>query len=399
MKAYLTAEEAARRLGVTRATLYAYVSRGLIRSRLEPGQRRRQYHLEDVVRWQKQKAARRDPTGLAHRALSVEGLPVLTSALTLIDGGRIYYRGQDAVALSARARFEEVVGLLWGAEYAPQAPAYKPTPKELARLARLPFAAACQAYLAQAQALDLAAYNLSPDAVRRTGARILAGMSMLAAGGAQVPISMGAALASAWGAATRSRTRAIEAALILCADHELNVSAFTARAIASAGATPYMAVSGALGALSGHRHGGILEHVAALLDDDGDPAQRIAERLRLGQPIPGFGHALYPEGDPRGRALLDLCPRGPTRTRVLALASAARRLVGEHPTLDLGLLSLARCLGLPSRAPFVLFALGRSAGWLAHCLEQYATGELIRPRARYVGPEPGRRAEPVRGSK
>lgn len=388
MKLYLSAEEAARRLGVTRATLYAYVSRGLIRSRLEPGQRRRQYHLEDVVRWQQQKAARRDPTGVARRALSFEGLPVLTSALTSIDGGRLFYRGQDAVALSRRARFEDVAGLLWGGELPAVDALHLPPRKERERLARLPVVAACQCYLAQAEARDLAAYSLSPEAVRRTGARILAGLTALVSGGDEPPRSVAAALASAWGVGSRAGLRALRAALVLCADHELNVSAFTARAIASAGATLYMAVSGALGALSGHRHGGALEQVATLLDEGTDPARLIAERLRRGQPVPGFGHALYPEGDPRARELLELCPRGPAKARVLALASAARRLLGEHPTLDLGLLALGRCWGLPERAPFVLFALGRSAGWLAHAIEQYATGELIRPRARYIGAAP-----------
>jgi citrate synthase len=385
---YLTAEAAAARLGVTRATLYAYVSRGSIRSRTEPGRRSRQYYAEDVERWLKQQSGRRDPSSVAQKALFADGLPVLSSSLCLIDSGKLYYRGQDAVALCHRSTFEDVVSLLWGGSYEPRAGLHLPNATERKRLGRLHFAAACQCHLAEAEARDLGAYSLSPEAVRRTGARILTGLGALGSGALEVPRSIAGALARAWGVKGRQGVHALEAALILCADHELNVSAFTARAIASAGATPYMAVSGALAALSGHRHGGHVERVAALLDETGEPAQVLSERLRRGQLVPGFGHILYPDGDPRGSALLELCPKNAERARVLAFVEAARAVIGASPTVDFGLVALARSLGLPSQAPFMLFALGRSAGWIAHCIEQYATGELIRPRARYVGPAP-----------
>jgi citrate synthase len=125
-----------------------------------------------------------------------------------------------------------------------------------------------------------------------------------------------------------------------------------------------------------------------LLGETGEPALVLSERLRRGQLVPGFGHILYPEGDPRGRALLELCPKNAERARMLAFVDAARGLLGTEPTVDFALIALERSLGLPARAAFKLFALGRTAGWIAHCIEQYATGELIRPRARYVGPLP-----------
>src|SRR5262245_39742892 len=111
---YLTAAAAARRLGVTRATLYAYVSRGLIRSRGLAGRREREYFAEDISSLLQRASGRRDPTRVASQALGVQGLPVLSSALTLIEGGRLYYRGKDALELSASERFESVAGLLWG---------------------------------------------------------------------------------------------------------------------------------------------------------------------------------------------------------------------------------------------------------------------------------------------
>jgi citrate synthase len=117
----------------------------------------------------------------------------------------------------------------------------------------------------------------------------------------------------------------------------------------------------------------------------------LADRLRRGEPIPGFGHALYPEGDPRARKILallqDRLPAAPVLELAAALSEAAYQRIGEHPTLDLALAVLARALELPPGSALAIFALGRTAGWLAHAIEQYETGQLIRPRARYTGPQ------------
>jgi len=389
MSTYLTAAAAAKRLGITRATLYAYVSRGLVRSRSVSGRRERQYLGEDVERLVQRASGRRDPARVATQALGVMGLPVLSSALTLIEAGRLYYRGKDALELSQRERFENVAGWLWGGAWQLEQAPYAPSATQRARYARLHFARAGQAYLAEAEAQDPGAFHQSAEAVRRSGARILAGLGLLAAGVSEAPQGIAVALARAWGLSGARAHAPLEAALILCADHELNVSAFTARVIASAGATPYMAVSGALGALTGPRHGGLTARVAALLDEVGDPTELLVERLRRGEAVPGFGHPLYPDGDPRAARLLELCPKNASRARSLALARAAERVLGERPVLDFGLVALARALGLPPSAPFVLFAVGRTAGWIAHCIEQYPSPQLIRPRAEYVGPAPG----------
>ncbi len=176
--------------------------------------------------------------------------------------------------------------------------------------------------------------------------------------------------------------------------------------MASAGAPPQAAVTAGLAALGGSRHGGQTERVEALLDEVAPPAarsasrgsggaavrDRLAGRLRRGEEIPGFGHALYPDGDPRARLLLELAaasrPRSPHLEAASQLAAAALELLGERPNLDFGLVTLARALDLPPGAPLALFAVGRSVGWIAHVLEQYADSRLIRPRARYAGPEP-----------
>jgi citrate synthase len=227
-----------------------------------------------------------------------------------------------------------------------------------------------------------------------TGARII---QLLAAATVYPDTNRGGTVAEAlqghWVPNLPVAARAINAALVLCADHELNVSAFTARCVASAGATPYDVVMAGLAALRGSRHGGHTARVEAFLDEVGSAAragQVLGDRLRRGETIPGFGHPLYPEGDPRGRRLMELATEIGKRSRAVTLAKAvvaeAWRLIGEHPTVDFGLVAISRALGLPAGAPLALFAIGRTAGWIGHALEQYQSGVMIRPRARYTGP-------------
>jgi citrate synthase len=395
MSTHLSAAAAAQRLGVSRATLYAYVSRGLIRSRALHGRRAHEYAREDVERLAAQTRGRRDPLGVASHALEFDGLPVLSSGLCLIDGGRLYYRGRDAVELSRSARFEEVAALLWDGPCSIERAA-RPNASVRRSLARLEFAAAGAAHLALVQAHDASAAELAPAAVRATGGRILGGLTGLAAGFGAGQGGVAEQTAQAFGARGSRARRAIEAALILCADHELNASAFAARVVAAAGATPYMAVIAALGALSGHRHGGMTDGVWQLFDALPRPsaaAALLAERTSRGELLPGFGHPLYPAGDPRAARLLALCASNTESRRAVALCAAAERAQGLHPNVDFGLVALCRSLGLPRHAPFTLFAVGRSAGWIGHAIEQYAAGSLIRPRARYIGLPPQGRGD------
>lgn len=394
MSTHYSAARAAEHLGVSQATLYSYVSRGLLRSRAVRGKRSREYSREDVERLAAQTRGRRDPLGVARQALDVEGLPVLSSALCLIDGGRVFYRGRDAVALSREARFEEVAALLWDGPCVLPAALPRPSVGVRRQLARLEFASAAIAHLASLDARRARGQGASvaaPVPPCAAGSRALTELAALAAGFAPTTGRLAARLGRAFGASGARVERAIDAALILCADHELNASAFAARVVASTGASLYMALAAALGALSGDRHGGATAAVERLFPP---AAGGAAPPLGLasvvaGTAAPGFGHPLYPDGDPRARRLLELCPRGAERTRARALASAMLDGAGVHPNLDFGLVSLCRSLQLPREAPFVLFALGRTAGWVGHIQEQYASAALIRPRARYVGEAPG----------
>jgi citrate synthase len=396
---HLTAQQAAQALGVTRATLYAYTSRGQLQSEPAPGRpRERRYFREDIERLRERKETRRDPAKAAARGLHW-GSPVLPSGITLIHDGKLYYRGQDVLKLADRATLEQVAELLWAAEPAQQGRLFEQpcalSPRQLARLrtrTRDPLAS-LQAALPLAGAADPASYDLRPAAVRQTGARIIRLLSTIVAGRqSRAPVHL--ALQTRWMPKRPVVGEAIRMALVVCADHELNVSAFTARCAASAGASPYDVVSAAMATLKGRRHGGQTERVSALFAEIEAPARAravVANRLRRGENVPGFGHPLYPAGDPRAALLLRLAEAAGNAAewrRVRALAKAGSELLHDLPNLDFALAALARTYGLPDHAPLVLFALGRTVGWIAHAIEQYATGQLIRPRARYTGPPP-----------
>jgi citrate synthase len=397
---YVTAQEAASSLGISVATLYAYVSRGLLRS--EPGDgstRARRYLLEDVEALRTRKEYRREPAKAAESAL-VYGMPVLDSSITLIENGSLYYRGHDVLVLAREHSFEEVTNLLWtgelqgGAFHESVATAFQVLP-----LLDLPREEGAnnpieqfQAALATVSAADLAAHQHAPAAVARTGARILGVLKYVATGDAG-DLPLAAALRNTWAPQDEKAADLLSAALILCADHELNVSAFTARCVASAGASPYAVVIAALSALQGYRHGGHTARTAALLKAaEGGVRPAIAFYLQAGDQLPGFGHPLYPEGDPRGRYLLErlnrLYPASPILAVTNELCGAAASILGQQPTIDLALAALAAVLGSPRSSPLALFALGRTAGWIGHAIEQYALDQLIRPRARYVGLPP-----------
>jgi citrate synthase len=394
---YYTAQEAAEALGVSRATLYAYVSRGLIRSE-EAGKdsRARRYSAEDVDRLLARKAQRQDPSITAQQAL-YWGAPILESALTLIADGQVYYRGHHVSDLARVRSIEEVAALLWtddlsadlfGEDFAVS----ERLQGVLVRVADLRAVERMQGMLIVATGEDPGAFDLRPSAVLRSGVRILRLMACGAVRYALEKAPLAQALQQHWVPNQPEAVRLFDAAMVLCADHELNVSAFTVRCVASAGSTPYAAVIAGLSALQGVRHGGYTERVEALLREVERPerAPRIlAERLRRGEAIPGFGHRLYPHGDPRARFFLDQIeaahPHHPGVVLANAIVDAAVDLVDQHPTVDFGLATLARVLDLPPGAALALFALGRATGWIGHAIEQYAADELIRPRARYTG--------------
>lgn len=390
--ANLTASQAASQLRVTPATLYAYVSRGLIQAHPDPADpRRRVYSAADIAHLVKTKARGRKPDQIAASALDF-GVPTLTSRITLIADDRLYYRGQEAARLAQRATLEDVARLLWdctgsdpfAAPRATPSPALAKAAKALTRDFPLD---RCMAHLAMLGMDAGMIWQRDPRHLWPEAALLLRVMAAAATGAKPGPGPIHEQMAAGWGA-RRQAAGLIRAALVLCADHELNASAFAARVVASTGASLAACVAGGLAALSGPLHGGTTSLIEILFDEaeqDGDAARVVHDRLRRGDRLPGFGHQLYAGTDPRAAALLSLLPADATRERLL---SAMERIGGKAPNVDFALVALRRAAGLPRGSALAIFAVGRTSGWIAHALEQHADGKLIRPRARYAGVAP-----------
>ena len=242
---------------------------------------------------------------------------------------------------------------------------------------------------------DIGALDVSPDSVLRAGGRLVPALAAAVTGVMPSNAPIHDQLANAW-RLDRTGADIIRRCLVLTADHELNASTYVARCVASTGASPYAAVIAALGALSGPRHGGQTSEVETMLRSlmgARDVMGVLSARLQRGERIPGFGHPLYPDGDPRGAAILTAlnAPKLARRSGpILKLARQLSDLTGRPPNVDFALGAVSIVLNLPSGTGLGLFLVGRTVGWIAHAIEQYATGTLIRPRARYVGilPEP-----------
>lgn len=406
-KRYLSAKEAAEKLNISVSTLYAYVSRGLIRSeQTAEGKRQRRYYAEDIDKLLARKEGRRNPETLAKDALHW-GAPVLDSAITLIDSDSLYYRGRDVATLAREHSAEEVAALIWTDDIA-----------QAGRIFDLDVHISAQRYetmllhmgmdgaeltplqefltfLPSAATDDPAAYDLRPEAVARTGARILRLMASVAAGDVPEDIPLAGMLQQGWCHKDENATQVLNTALIVTADHELNASSFAARVVASAGATPYASVMAGLSALQGVKHGGHTERVAALFNSLESPdavQSELQARLRRGESIPGFGHKLYTEADPRATILHAALRKDYADKAEFVLAEAlieaGQTLLGAFPTIDVLLVATSRILKLPRGSALTLFALGRTIGWIGQIIEQYETNRLIRPRARYTGTHP-----------
>ena len=373
---HLSTHEATERLGVSRQTLYSYVSRGLVRAVAASGDSRRSlYNAYDVAA-----LVERRSRGRARRSIAASttswGEPILRSSLTLIANGRLSYRGQDAVGLAARAHLEEVAGLLWNLPI----PALQGV-GDLVPAATRPMERCLQAMALEAGHGDWA---MNPSMVAARAARMLGVLTQAAIGRplrAGLPVH--AQIALAWGL-DATGADLVRRALVLCADHELNASTYAARVVASTGASLAACILAGLAALSGPQHGGTIDRVLALAADPEvrcDPLGAFGVRIARGETLPGFGHRLYSHGDPRAAALLAASPpESPWREMI----EAAATLTGLQPSIDFTLAMLEQGLPLPAGGGLALFAVGRMVGWIAHALEQRADGQLIRPRAEHV---------------
>ena len=391
---FLSSEEAAGALGVSLPTLYAYVSRGMLRSEPSPGDTRaRRYRRDDVDRLKERQEIRKQPARVAETALHW-GEPVLESSITLIEDGRLWYRGRDVMQLARERTIDDVAALLWMDDLDADVLAPVKMREVEAGWAQdgLEPIARFASILQMQSARDFGVYDLRQERLLGSATSIVAEFASAVAGSPWNDSTLAESLATALAPETDGASRLLDAALILCADHELNVSSFTVRCIASAGAPLPSALAGGLAALTGIRHGGTTlraESLLAEVEREGDARRVVAGRMRRGEPFPGFGHRVYPEGDPRARVLLDLLAATLLDdSDIIAgreMVAAVRDLVGEEPTIDVALAVLVRAFDLPIGSALTLMALGRTIGWVAHALEEYERGHLIRPRAKYVG--------------
>ncbi|MET8006532.1 citrate synthase [Nonomuraea glycinis] len=411
---WIDAATAAERLGIKPATLYAYVSRGLLKRRHDDSGRRSLFDAAEIEQLARRGRPRGQPPEL-----------VIESAITALGLDRPHYRGHDALTLARTTGFETTAEWLWTGDPAllpePNAPgasgsesepyarsgevrpwecdpeavraavaAQRDLPDGILPLDRL------QVITTVLGASDSLRYHLDPESVTATARRLITGL-VEALPALQQP--QGTSIAERlWPRltprpATPALLRTLEAALVLLADHELAASTLAARVAASAKADPYAVVLTGLGVLGGPLHGGASYAAERLLHEVTTPAQAprvIADRIRRGERIPGFGHSVYKNGDGRGSLLLDLITEAAPGHARLAAARAVldevrRRRLPEQ-NVDFALAAFAEVAGMVSGAGEAVFAIARTAGWLAHAMEEYATGSLLRLRASYIGP-------------
>jgi citrate synthase len=432
----LTAGEAARRLGVKPATLYAYVSRGILTRRKDPAGRTSRFdagEIEDLAR-----------RGRPRRQAGAADI-VVESALTEIDGAQFRYRGLDVTRLATRRPFEEVAEFLWTGALPAHPDPWQGRPEALAAgraaQAALPTRALplerLQVIVPAVAATDPLRLQLDPPAVQAAARGLIASLvDCLPSPPAHPAASSAAATSSApsdpsapsdsgtpsgldapsgpdaprdpaapiaerlWSRLSGRRPApallaALSAALVLLADHELAASTLAARVAASVRADPYAVVATGLGAMGGALHGGASLGVENLLAAAGTPAgvpAVIRDLLRRGERVPGFGHFVYRGGDPRAALLLELTRAAAPRSRGLAVADAVQAEVSGRglpgPNIDFAIAVLAQVAGMTNGAGEAIFAVARTAGWTAHAMEEYVRATPLRPRAVYVGPAP-----------
>ena len=395
----IDAREAIRRLGVKPDTLYAYVSRGLIRASATPGSKKKRYYEIDIERLKRSRRKGRR-TGAPPPPYD-SFAPVLDTALCLIENGGLFYRGVDATALAETASLEEVADLLWGTEVTAVGNAKQPFPPALHEAIRA-FAPTmsplerAKSILLSLAANDITAFDTTLPVVSRVGQRLTTALVASLTGKRIRSDAIHLQLAKDWRLSAEGADL-VRRCLVLSADHELNPSTYVARCVASTSASPYAVVLAALCSFSGPSHGGHLLRVEDMLIElirDGNVKTRIRDRWRRGERLLGFGHSLYPTGDPRARSILDALRRRLPAQKVrpiFDIAAAELEKSGRAPMMDYAMAATAVALGLPRGSAQGMFLIGRSVGWIAHAIEQYQAQSIIRPRARYVGQLPIKR--------
>ena len=401
---FVSASEACELLNVKPATLYTYVSRGLIH-RIPTGQKRTsRYSLSDVLNLKARAEARSGHGPVAADALHW-GQPVIqTSISTVGEKAGLTYRGHSALDLVRRKlKYESVAELLWGGELPKRAPSWQRVENTtLTELAWIPPQASPFAVLGMLLPFLAAAdtnrfvvtndreWERSRQIIRLAAAAMALPQSPERAVEALTKRRVSQVLSCALGLPLKVAPH-IDLALILGAEHELNASTFAARVAASTRADIYACLSAAVAAHSGPRHGQAVGRVFTVLDEVQrceDAATALHARLERGEFMPGFGHFLYPHGDPRATPLMQaaraIAPENRAVQSLWSLGVAAKEAQYYPPNIDMGHAMLAAALGIHRNKACSLFLIGRFAGWVAHIIEQREQKSLLRPRAEYL---------------
>ncbi|HEY3537334.1 MAG TPA: citrate synthase [Trinickia sp.] len=413
MQAHLTSAEVMQLLGIKKQTLYAYASRGVLRRVSLPESRRSMYVREDVERLLARKtrlsgeAQRASESGASSAAGA--GAPVIASAITEITSKGPKYRGIDVCELAVHPGYiENVAELLWTGVLTDEPVVWvnDPPPDNLEatiaalqqgerRVPILRVMAAASLVLGEPAAEELRSGS-TPRLARRIISVYAGCLGWLRSRPRLIHRDDGEALAHlalrALGAETNARAvAALNAVLICCADHELSTATYTARVVASTGAGLQACLIAAIGAHSGHLLGGSCDRLESLIGAvpklDNLRSSLTSDKLPQ-RKIPGFGHPIYPAGDTRGEFLLDLAMQLGKKAWADAFRASVdevRSQTGLGPSLELGIVAVAKALDLPPRSASALWAVGRSVGWVAHVMEQRLSGTVIRPRARAIG--------------
>ena len=389
---YLSAREASAELAISQATLYAYVSRGLVRSEPSSDSRSHRYRAEDIRGLKARRTPSPEPRGLKNFDAD---LPVMESSIATITEDGPIYRGVNAIDLAQADTLEHAATVLWDVTgtdpfSAGNCPHVSDAMRAIADAAgQAPPIDRTIAVLALAASADPQAFTRAADGRAMVGGRILRLVIATMLNRPPSAQPMHRQIAAAWAPDHAAAADLIRRALVLLADHELNASTFTVRCAASTGLNLYDAMIAGLVALKGPKHGGAGVLAAQLLKTlaGGDVAPMIRERVALGERFAGFGHGVYKHGDPRAQALLEALLRaGAERKLTHEIPQRIAEATGEFVNIDYALAVLVHTLGLPPGHELVLFSMARTVGWIAHASEQLRHGRLIRPRARYVGP-------------
>ncbi len=412
---YLSREEVLEILGIKRQTLYSYVSRGFVRSIPQPGGHASYYLREDIERV-KAKSTARSGHGPAAASAMRWGEPVILTSITDITEQGPRYRNRLAVDLArSRCSFEVVAEYLWAGNWTDEPVAWHstPAPAEIPALLAATTRLHPSVHILQLLTQATLSLGIAEGGSERVGAggtpvlsarrliRTLAGVfGFLGPRKAYVAPRSGESLAQSLARALGLPLEpvivdALNTALVLVADHELNPATFAARIAASGGAELHSCIGAALEVHYGIGLG--CDRVEAMFAPPAQPAvvlELVRTRLQTAQKLVGFNHQLYPHGDPRTQMLVDIArevarDRKMTRNLLLALEGMEKQFKAR-PSIDAGLVVLCRSLGLPDHTAGGLFALSRSAGWVAHILEQRRAGFMIRPRAKFTGSSVGR---------